>query len=186
MCIDPASIMIGLKAVGSAVTSSLAGTLGTVATVGGGVLSAYSTLQSGKAAAAAANETAAQMDREALQAQEAADREEMLMRRRFAQQEGGNKVALAGSGVDVNSGAAIELLRENRTQFEEDARVIRTNAQRSANSLGMQARSIRQEGANTKFSSKANAFGTILGTASRMGDRYAKYAGQERFQRGVA
>lgn len=186
MCVDPVSIMAGLKAVGSAVTSSLAGGIGTAVTVGSGVLSAYSSLAAGKASAAAANETAAQMDREALQNQEAADREEMLMRRRFAQQEGGNRVALAAAGVDVNSDAALELLNEDRKQFEEDARVIRINAQRSSNAMGMQARSERQRGANDKASSRFNAFGTILGTASRVGDRYAKFAGQKRFEQGLA
>ena len=185
MCIDPLTMMASLKAAGTAITAGLSGTLGTVATVGGGILSAYSMHQQGKAANAAAQETAKAQDAAALQTMEAADREDLLMRKRFAQQEGGNKVALAASGVDVNSAGALELLGENRREFEEDALVIRTNAQRSANSQGLSAAATRQEGLNAKSAGTWGAVGSILSTASRVGDRYKKRAGQKAYQRGL-
>lgn len=172
----------GIKAVGTAISGAMAGTLGTVATIGSGVLSAYSMQQQGKAAAAAAGQQAAEQEREALQTMEAADRDDLLMRKQFAQQQGGNRVALAAAGVDVNSAQALELLGENTREFEQDALVIRTNASRQANTMGRAAMATRQEGANARSAANWGSFGTILGTATKVGDRYKKYVGQRAYQ----
>ncbi|MGL5829113.1 MAG: hypothetical protein ACRC0L_06035 [Angustibacter sp.] len=152
--------------------SGLLGTLGTVATVGGGLISAYSTYQNGKAQAAAAEATAIQQDNAARQAIEAGERENKLHRRQVAKFQADNTVALAASGVDVNSTASLDILQDTRVQAEEDAFAIRENAVRSANSYGQDAANSRTSARNARSAGRWGAVQTILGTATAVGDRY--------------
>ena len=179
MCIDPFSITAAISSIGTSVSTALAGGLGTALTVGGGVISAYSQYQNGKAQARAANETAKQQDKAALEAVAAGERENDLQRRRVGQLQGDNRAALAASGVDVNSGAAIELLKDTRWQAEEDAFAIRENATRNANTYGQQAANSRADAASAKSAGMWGSVGTVLGTATKVGDRYKYYYGQK-------
>lgn len=179
MCIDPISIGAAISSVGTSVSTALAGGLGTALTIGGGAISAYSTYQNGKAQARAANETAMQQEKAAREAVAAGERENDLQRRRVGQLQGENRAALAANGVDVNSGAAIELLNDTKWQAEEDAFAIRENATRSANAYGQQAANSRADGASAKSAGMFGAIGTVLGTATKVGDRYKHYYGQK-------
>lgn len=180
MCFDPISALGALKGIGTALTGGGAaasaggfwGTLGTAATAGSGLISAYSAIQSGNAQAAAANATADAQERAALEALEAGERENLLARRRAAQFNGDNRVAMAANGVDVNSATALDLLNDNRLQQEEDAFAIRENARRSANTYGQQAANSRTEARGAKSAGRWGAAGTILGTAARVGERF--------------
>lgn len=191
MCFDPISALGALKgittaimgggaATGAAASGSIWGTLGTAATVGSGLVSAYSAIQSGNAQAAAANATAAAQDKAALEALEAGERENLLARRRAAQFTGENRVAMAANGVDVNSATALDLLNDDRMQQEEDAFAIRENAVRSANAYGQQAANSRTEARNAKSAGRWGAVGTVLGTAAKVGERYRPMVNQQR------
>lgn len=191
MCFDPVTALGALKGIttaigggaaasGAAAGSSIWGTLGTAATVGSGLVSAYSAIQSGNAQASAANATAVAQEEAALQALEAGERETLLHRRRVGQMQGENRVALAASGVDVNSTAALDLLNDNRMQAGEDAFAIRENAVRSANTYGQQAANSRTEAGNARSAGRWGAFGTVLGTAAKVGERYRPYVNQQR------
>lgn len=185
MCFDPITLAASFASMGTTLSSALSGTLGTVATIGSGIVGAVSSVQQGNAAAAAARATADQQEKAAMQTLEAAEMEEMRMRRSFMRQQGENRVALAASGVDVGSTAALDLLGDNRSEFEEDAYVIRTNAAREANSYGMAAAASRQEGANAKSRGRWGAASTLLSTATLVGDRHKKYVQQGRYERGI-
>ena len=114
-----------------------------------------------------------------MQAVAAGERENDLQRRRVGQLQGDNRAALAASGVDVNSGAAIELLKDTRWQAEEDALAIRENATRNANTYGQQAANSRADAASAKSAGMWGSVGTVLGTATKVGDRYKYYYGQK-------
>lgn len=178
MCIDPISATAAISSLGSSISTALAGGLGTAATVGGGLLSAYSSIQNGQAAKAAAMATADQQETAAIQALEAGDRERTLHARKVAALQGENKVALAASGIDLGSQAAIELLADTRTQAAEDAFAIRENAVRQANNFSQSATNSRVEGRNAASQGTWGALGTVLGTASQVGSRYKHYAAQ--------
>lgn len=192
MCFDPMTALAAIKGVttalggasaasgAAAAGSGIWGTVGTIATAGSGILSAYSAIQNGNAASAAAEATARAQETAALQAMEAGDRENLLHRRRVGQLQGENRAALAANGVDVNSTAALDLLQDTRLQAEEDAFAIRENAVRSANAYGQQAANSRTEGANAKSGSRWGAAGTILGTAAKVGDRFKPYVNSQR------
>lgn len=196
MCFDPLSAMTALKAAvtgftgllgggaaaGGAAAGGAWGALGTAATVAGGVVSAYSAVQNSKAAAAAANASAEQADHAALQALEAGEREELLHQRRVGALIGENRAALAASGVDVNSTAALDLLQDTNKQAAEDAFAIRENAQRQASGYGREAANYRTEAANAKSSGRWGAANTILGTVATVGSKYRHYVQQNRVQ----
>lgn len=192
MCFDPVSLsaMAGsLFAGGGAAAGTAAGaaatgwgTLGTIATVGSGLVSTMGMMQQGKAAAAAANATAQQQELAAQQTLEASDRELTLLRRQQAQVQGGNRVALAAAGVDVNSQEAMDLLNDYDLQADEDAFVIRENSLRAARGYGQQAANSRLEGANAKSRSRYGAAGTILETATKVGDRWKPYVYEGRMK----
>lgn len=189
MCFAAAALLPALGGAAGAtggITGALGtlGTIGTVASATGGLLSAYSQMQNGRAQAAAASATAEQQNIAAQQAIEAGQRESDLSRRQFAREEGGNRVALAAAGIDVGSAAAIELLDSNRAEFEEDAFQIRENATRSANAYGRQAANSVAEARTARSNSLWQPLGTVLSTAASVSDRWSRYQQGRRPQTG--
>lgn len=198
MCLDPvsafAAVQTALSSVGTAISGALGGagaagagaagtawgTLGTAATIGSGALSAYSAIQNGAAQADAANAAAHQQEQAAQQALEAGEREDQLTRRRVGALQGENQAALAASGIDVNSTAALDLINDTNLQAEEDMFAIREDAARRASGFGQQAANYRTEARNAKSSSRWGAVNTALGTAARVGDRYRPIVNQNR------
>lgn len=197
MCLDPvsafAAVQTALSSVGTAISGALGGgaagagaastawgTLGTAATIGSGALSAYSAIQNGAAQADAANAAARQQEQAAQQALEAGEREDQLTRRRVGALQGENRAALAASGIDVNSTAALDLINDTNLQAEEDMFAIREDAARRASGFGQQAANYRTEARNAKSSSRWGAVNTALGTAARVGDRYRPIVNQNR------
>lgn len=198
MCLDPvsafAAVQTALSSVGTAISGALGGagaagagaagtawgTLGTAATIGSGALSAYSAIQNGAAQADAANAAARQQEQAAQQAIEAGEREYQLTRRRVGALQGENRAALAASGIDVNSTAALDLINDTNLQAEEDMFAIREDAARRASGFGQQAANYRTEARNAKSSSRWGAVNTALGTAARVGDRYRPIVNQNR------
>lgn len=198
MCLDPvsafAAVQTALSSVGTAISGALGGagaagaagagtawgTIGTAATIGSGALSAYSAIQNGAAQADAANAAARQQEQAAQQALEAGEREDQLTRRRVGALQGENRAALAASGIDVNSTAALDLINDTNLQAEEDMFAIREDAARRASGFGQQAANYRTEARNAKSSSRWGAVNTALGTAARVGDRYRQIVNQNR------
>tara|TARA_R110000850_G_scaffold23358_1_gene69067 strand:- start:5297 stop:5899 length:603 start_codon:yes stop_codon:yes gene_type:complete len=194
MCVDPITAIAGMKAAfatvgtalsggaaagGAAAASGLAGSIGTIATVGGGVISAYSQYQNGKAAAEVAGRNAAAQDRAAVQAIEAGDDASDRKRAAAAAMSAQNKASAAANGLDVTSGQALEVLDDNNALMTEDAFAIRENARRGAGNLAQSAANSRADASSSRFSSFTKPIGTALGTAAKVGSRYASWAGQQ-------
>lgn len=180
MCFDPISLAATVGTFfggGTAAAGAAAGwgALGTAATIGSSVLGAYTAVQSGKATQAAAMATAKQQEQAAEQALDAGEREVDLLRRRAGQQRGANRVAMAASGVDVNSATALDLLKNFDDQVNEDAYQISLQSTRTANTYGQQAANSRAEGRSAASAGNWGAGSSLLQGAAKVGERWRPY-----------
>lgn len=151
-----------------------------VASVAAGAMSAYGQTQSAGAASAAGKFNASMMERDAqLADQQAQLRErqgvmdEAKVRRDTARTMGAQRSILAGSGVDVGSGSALDILTdtdrfgeldalETKYQSDLDAWSIRNQSQ----SMRAQAKMERQGARNAATAGMLGAGSTLLTTAS--------------------
>lgn len=152
------------------------GATGALAVVGlGAGVSAYGKIRAG-------NETKKLFDRNAgyaeLQAEDALARgkvEEKKARRQTEQVIGSQRAGLAGQGVDVNTGSALETQADAAYLGELDALTIRNNAAKEAWGYRVQATDLRERGKIAKREGEFGAFNTILGSAGSL--LLAKYGG---------
>lgn len=165
----------GGAAAGAAAGSTLLGTLGTVATVGGGLVSAYAQMQNAKAASSAANATAAAQEEASRQAIEQGEQESDRKRRAGAALASENTAAMAANGVDVTGSHALDILDDSRFLVEEDAFTIRENARRSAGNMAQQAANSRTEASSQKSAAFFQPVSTLLGTAAKVGNKYSSW-----------
>lgn len=89
----------------------------------------------------------------------------------------------AASGVDVDTGSAVDVRKSQRLLAETDAQTIRYNAAQAARGytlqgqgFGAQAGVNSAEAANIKSAADVGATGTLLGNASAVGSKYASWA----------
>lgn len=81
---------------------------------------------------------------------------------------GSQRVALAGQGVDVNSGTAADLQSDSAQLGELDRLQIEHNAQREAYGYKVDAANSRAQGEQVRSASRNAARGTLLTAASQM------------------
>lgn len=137
-----------------------------VAAVAGAGVSAYSSIESGKQqkkmydaqAQAASNDAAYKKDASRAQAEK--------IRKMGAMQKGEAKAALAGSGVDVNSGTPLELQKSITRNSEEDALSAILGGKRASDVALDEASMLTTAGANAQRSGNLSAAGTMLSAAS--------------------
>jgi hypothetical protein len=127
------------------------GALGLAGSIGSGVMQA----QAGADALSAAKGDAKRL--EAIGREEANDR-----RRATRRLIGRQKVAYAGSGIEIGTGTPLDVLAD--TVAEEELAALRVEQARRE-----QARSLRYQGRAAKRSADASAFGTILGGVGQAG-----------------
>lgn len=174
MCFVPA-LAAALPAMGNTLLGSM-GSIGTAASVASGAVGAYSAIQSGNAAAKAAEATARQQEAAAREALTQGEDESDRQRRAGASMMGQQRVAMAANGIDASSASAIELLDDTKAGVEDDAFAIRKNALRSAQGMSQMAANSRAEGANAKSQGLWSAAGTILSTGAKVGEKYSQWA----------
>lgn len=174
MCFDPISAIAGIKAAVTAIGTSL-GSIGTIASIGSGVLSAYSQVQNSKAQAAAAISTAKAQEEAARDAIEQGDQESDKRRRAGAAMQAENIAGMAANGIDVGGVQALDVLDDNQFLIEEDAFSIRENARRSATNLSQSAANSRAEAASARSNSVFAPISTVLTTAAKVGNKYATW-----------
>lgn len=159
------------------------------ATALGGVSGAYGAISSANAQAGAANynaSIAAQNAELAKKNEEIASQsgmaQEAIQQQKTRAYVGELKTQQAASGVDVNSGSAVDVRSSAAELGELDALTVRSNATREAFSYGQQAESLKAESALDKFEASnastaggINAASTILGSAGNAVDNYYKY-----------
>lgn len=138
-----------------------------VTAIGTGV-SAYGQLKSG-------SETNKMFQRNAqfaeYQAQDAEARgkiDERKMRQLTEKTIGAQRAGLAGQGVDVNTGSALDVQADAAYLGELDALTIRTNAAKEAWGYRTQSQNLIQRGKNAKREGELGAFNTILGAGSSL------------------
>jgi hypothetical protein len=150
-----------------------------------GAVGAVGSLMQGRAAQGAANAQAAANEQNALmadeQARDAARRgayDELRLRRQMSILQGQQRAMTAASGVEVDTGSPLAIQEASRREGDQDAAVIRFNAEREAWGYGVQATNYRNaaaasraEGRNAMTAGVINA-GTSLLT---VGGEYAGY-----------
>ena len=150
----------------------------------------YSGYAQGKTAEAQANAQASAMDYNATisrrQAHDAILRggeEEYRLRRQLAQHRGNQRAILATSGVDIDSGSALDAQNASIAAGEYDANVIRYNAARQRWGYLNEADNLNTQAANTRAIGRANRrnalFGGILDAGMYAFEGYNTYRGAQ-------
>lgn len=86
---------------------------------------------------------------------------------------GSQRSALAASGVEVDSGSALDVQADAASLGELDALTIRHNAEREAWGFRVDAENSRQQGRNAQSAGRMQALGTTIGTGySLLESRY--------------
>lgn len=173
MCVEPATL---------AMISAAASVLGT------GV-SAFGQVQAGQAAKAAGDYNAAVArnnqivaEQQAADAQRRGDVAETEQRRKVRMLAGTQRAALAASGVQLDSGTALDILGDTAAMGELDALTIRNNAEREAYgyrvqgvNFGAEAGLQSMRGQSAMTSGLIGAGGTVLSGAGNVTDRWLTY-----------
>ena len=144
--------------------------LGIAATAMSGLatgVSAYSAREQGKYQAAVAEQNAEAPERSAADARIQATAEGEQQRNRYKGIIGRQATATAASGIDVQSGTALDLFTETATLGEFDAQVTASNVRRQAYGLESQAVGQRQQGRLARASGRNRAFSTLLTGGAR-------------------
>lgn len=88
--------------------------------------------------------------------------EEQRQREISGQVLGTQRARLAGSGVDISSGSALDILMDTAASAELDALAIRANAAREAYGYQVQAENFRQESKLYRRAGRLGAVSTLL------------------------
>lgn len=138
----------------------------------GAAVTAYSSIQQGKAAEAAANMRAAEADRLARERIEQGQQQEQDHRLKVAQLIGQQTAGLAAAGVDTSSGSPLSVIGDTAALGEVDALRIRSNAYSDAESLVRQGQFAEFEGQVAKDTAYSDATGSLLTSAASIGSSY--------------
>lgn len=155
-------------------------------TAGSTILSAYGQQQAGKAQAAQARYNAAvQRNNQIVANQLAADSikrgeiEEKQHRLQVAQLKGRQKTVLAASGIETDSGSALDILSDTAEIGELEALTIRNNAEREAHGFKTQASNFAASSQNNLLAADnaesagtSGAFSTLLGGAGSVASKW--------------
>ncbi|ARG87496.1 TPA: virion core protein, T7 gp14 family [Pseudomonas aeruginosa] len=142
------------------------------ASVGGGILSAYSQIQQGKDAVRTANRQQAYLNRQARQVLDQGEFEDAQLYEQGRQIVGAQRAGFAANGVDVNSGSASRVQESTMNQVAMDAEQVRRNAFNQAFGLVTQGNEgIRQARADYR-TRRLNAFSSLLSGGSQAVSNY--------------
>jgi hypothetical protein len=119
-------------------------------------------VRQGMAARQAADANARAMDLQAAQTAEAAKQEAARIRKAGEKAAGAARAQMAASGIDVNSGSAININEDIYRQSESDAFNTLLTGERKATALQTSASSTRAAGRNTMAASVLSAGATGL------------------------
>ena len=187
MCLDPVSIAaitaattgtaaVGTTAAVAGTAAASAGSLGTILSIGSGILGAYTAYTGGMAQSKALKQTAAAQELAAQQAIEQGNDESDRRRRAGALLAGEQKAALAANGIDVGGELSIDLLSDTQALVSEDAFSIRENSRRGAQGMYEQAANSKAAAGNAKREGIFGAVSTALGTAAKVGPKFASWS----------
>lgn len=142
--------------------------------IGGSLLQAQSTKQSGEYQSDLLKDNAAYKKKAADETIFAGDTSADWQRQRTKQAIGTQRTAFAGNGIDVNSGSAAQLQDETAMLGELDALTIQNNAAREAFGYRVQSAQDISNAKQVKRNASASATGSILGG---LGSAFGSFAG---------
>ena len=154
--------------------AGLASAIGSIASIAGTVVGVAGTMQQANAQAAAAT---FQQKQEKLLAEDALARgaqQEQAQRRKTAALMGRQRAIMAASNLDLGSGSPLAILGDTAALGELDAQVIRDNARRQEQYHNTNAQLAGMEATNAKRAGMWASFGTALGGATQLADRWYK------------
>lgn len=111
---------------------------------------------------AAADENARILDRQAADAEARGGQDASLIERRTRQLVGTQRARLAGQGVDVGTGSALDVQVDTQTMSEMDKLTARNNAAREAYGYRSQAQSVRTGASLQARAARGAARSTLL------------------------
>ncbi|MDY4297513.1 MULTISPECIES: hypothetical protein [unclassified Xanthomonas] len=154
------------------ITTATAAWLAIGATVGTGLYTADQQNKQGQAEAeiAANNERLAQNEADNANAQGTRESEQAAWRTRALI--GQQRAAIAANNIDPTLGTPSEILGETAMFGEVDQQTIRQNAARQAWGYSAQATNFRNQGSISRWSGRAQATGTILGSLASSASIY--------------
>lgn len=143
--------------------------------LGAGV-SAYSSLQQGKAAEATAQSNAQMAEYAAQDAQRRGEEEASAIQRRGAALKSTQRVSMASKGLDLSYGTAADL--QDQTDFfaQADAATARDNANREAWSTRASGQAQLASGRNARANANLQAGGTLIGAAGQVASRWYDFS----------
>lgn len=148
-----------------------------------------SSIQQGKAQAAAYEQQANAADQNAKISEKQAEisaqngaQEEQRIRNRAAAIAGQQKAGFSASGLDISQGSPLDVLTDTSTQGNLDALSTRRNAanqtwgyQVEQNNYSNQAKAARAAASNARQAGTMNAIGSLLTGATSLQSQYSKY-----------
>lgn len=95
--------------------------------------------------------------------------EELSLRRRLALQRGSTRAATAASGVDADTGSALDVRNASISEGERDAAAIRYNAARERWGYQTQAANYRAQASAARAAGSNALFGSVIGAGATLG-----------------
>lgn len=148
------------------ISAATYGVISAVMAVAGTAVSVYSSVQQGKQADDLAEYNAKLAENEAQDARNLATEKENDKRLKTRQLISTQKAQLGASGVDINTGSALQLQQDTATLGEVDALRIRATGDKTVESYESQAALNKLQGSNAKTQGYVNAGGSLLSGAS--------------------
>ena len=163
----------------SALTAAQAIALG--ATVGSGIMGAAGMYQQGQMAKQTAANNARMAEYAAQDAQRRGEEDAQAIQRKAAGLKGTQRALMASRGLDLGVGTAAEVLDSTDFFAEQDVNMARYNASRDAWSYRARGQQDLFEGRMAARNANAQAFGSMLGTAGAVADKWNTWNPRPRF-----
>lgn len=110
------------------------------------------------------------------------EEEEREHRLKIGQLKGRQKTALASSGIEIDSGSALDILSDTAEVGELESLTIRNNAEREAQGFERQAQNYGYSSQNnvlaaenTSTAGNISSYSTLMGGAGSVSDRWYRY-----------
>lgn len=142
-------------------------TVGTMLTIGGGLMTAVNAISQGNAAAASANYNARVAENNAIAVRQQAAADEARQRRLAAKRSGSLVAGYGATGVTVE-GSPLDIMEESAMQEELDALTIRYNGELAASNFMATAGMERARASNARTSGYMGAGTALLMTGAKV------------------
>ena len=159
MCIEMIAMAAGASAETAATVATVAQVIGTLYTAGAGYASA-------NAAASVAEQNARLSEQKGMATMQKAGWEERRIRAGSKKLQGQQRSLLAASGVDVNTGSALDVQADTAYQAAEDVAMTHYNAELQKWGFDIEAANYKAQAASAKQQATSALIGGVIGAGS--------------------